>query len=202
MSQQLAERELACAEVCQKPAMCPQRPYLSVPRELPCSSCQTGTAVEVRGGRAGWCPGRGSSLRELSAPCSSLLLPTPSCIPGHQHLACHRLGAMGNGTSRWQSALQRSLECPQTGEAPAARLAVRGNPGPSAIAVGTGSCPMAPASSGWVGSGPGFSAAFCSALLWGRGLGQRLALRATFPSSLPLAGSVALGPFPSGLPSF
>lgn len=117
MSQRLAECELACAEVCQKPEMCPQRSYLSVPRELPCSSCQTGTAVEVCGGRAGWCPGRGSSLQELSAPCSGLL-PTPSCIPGHQHLACHRLGAMGNGTSRWQSALQRSLGCPQRGEAP------------------------------------------------------------------------------------
>lgn len=48
-------------------------------------------------------------------------------------------------------------------------LPVGGNPGPSATAA-AGSCPMAPASSRRVGSGPGFSAAFCSAPLWGRAL--------------------------------
>lgn len=53
----------------------------------------------------------------------SWVLPVLACspphpaYPSHQHLICHRFRAMGNGTSRWQSALQRSLECPQRGEA-------------------------------------------------------------------------------------
>lgn len=77
-------------------------------------------------------------------------------------------------------------------------LPVQGNPGPSATeAAGAGSCPVAPASSRGVGSGPGFSVAFCSALLWGKAL-----LEAGSSSSPPLAGSVAFRPFPVEVPFF
>lgn len=43
--------------------------------------------------------------------------PPHPAYPGHQYLDGHRFRAVGNDASRWQSALQRSLECPQGGEA-------------------------------------------------------------------------------------
>lgn len=43
--------------------------------------------------------------------------PPRPAYPGHQYLDCHRFRAVGNDASRWHSALQRSLECPQGGEA-------------------------------------------------------------------------------------
>ena len=105
--------------------------------------------------------GGNSSLWKLGASCSSLL-PNPPCT----------LSVTDSGP--WEMALadgkvpcRGALGVLRKGRPPAACLSVRGNPGLSATAVVTGSCPMAPASSRRGGSGPGFSAAFCSALLWG-----------------------------------
>lgn len=79
----------------------------------------------------------------------------------------------------------------ERGDLRQAWLSILGNPGPSTTAVVAGSRPMAPASSRRVGSDPGFSTAFCSALLWGR---------ASSSSSPLLAGNVAFRPFPAELP--
>lgn len=61
--------------------------------------------------RCGGVWGQSRLLLEGTLQSGSSVLPAPAysplhpAYPGHQHLVCHRLGAMGNGSSRWQSAL-------------------------------------------------------------------------------------------------